>query len=438
MARLGAFCFPGSGHINPMTALCRALELRGHSVVLFGIADVEARVRAAGIEFHRIGAADYPPGTLKAIDDRLGELSGLAAFRFTVDRVEKTGRMILRDAPAAIREDRIDALLVDEMDVCGTVADYLRIPFVSIAIILPILDDFSAPPFFFGWRHGRDWCNLLRNRLATRLVLRIGAPLFKLLNTQRAEWGLAPFRRPSDSLSRIAQVTQMPRLLEFDSLRCPKELHYTGPWIDAVQRPPVDFPWQRLDGRPLVYASLGTLQNGAEFIFRTIAEACAGLPVQLVLSLGGGGLSAERLGALPGDPIVVGFAPQLEVIDRSEMVITHAGINTTLEALSRGVPLIAIPLGNDQPGVAARVAARGVGVVVPRAKLNPPRLRRAVRSVLEDENYRARAGELGRKIRQIDGPAMAAEIIERSLALSPVPTLASAAILPAAATPSRS
>ena len=51
MARLGAFCFPGSGHINPMTALCRALEDRGHSVVMFGIPDVGERVRAAGIEF---------------------------------------------------------------------------------------------------------------------------------------------------------------------------------------------------------------------------------------------------------------------------------------------------------------------------------------------------------------------------------------------------
>jgi len=51
MARLGVFCFPGTGHINPITALARALEARGHYVVVFGIADVEARVRASGIDF---------------------------------------------------------------------------------------------------------------------------------------------------------------------------------------------------------------------------------------------------------------------------------------------------------------------------------------------------------------------------------------------------
>ena len=417
MARLGAFCFPGYGHINPMMALCHALKLRGHSVVMFGIADVASRVRAAGIEFHQIGAADYPPGTLKALDDRLGALTGLAAFRFTVERVEKTGRMILRDAPAAIRSAHIDALLVDEMDVAGTVADYLGIPFVSIAIIPPIVDDLSIPPFFFGWRHGRDRLNACRNLLATHLVMRIGSPLLTLLNTQRANWGLEPFRRPVDSLSPIAQITQMPRALEFDSLRCPPELHYTGPWVNSAQRAPVDFPWDRLDERPLVYASLGTLQNGAEFVFRTIAKACSTLPVQLVISLGGG-LDPEQLCRLAGDPIVVRFAPQLELIKRSQVVITHAGVNTTLEALSEGVPLVAIPLGNDQPGVAARVVVRGAGIVVPRRKLSVSRLRNALHRVLDHPSYRTRAQELGRAMKQIDGPAMAADIIEQSLQLS--------------------
>jgi zeaxanthin glucosyltransferase len=93
MARLGAFCFPGTGHINPMAALARRLEQRGHSVVIFGIADCESRVRAAGIDFHLIGRSDYPPGTLARLDQRLGELHGLVTFRFTVERVRDTAGM---------------------------------------------------------------------------------------------------------------------------------------------------------------------------------------------------------------------------------------------------------------------------------------------------------------------------------------------------------
>jgi zeaxanthin glucosyltransferase len=420
MARLGAFCFPGSGHINPMTALCRALEMRGHSVVLFGIADTEQRVRAAGIEFFQIGAKDYPPGTLKALDDRLGQLSGMAAMRFTLDRVKNTARMTFRDSPSAIREARLDALLIDETDMSGTVAEHLGIPFVSIAIVPPFLDDDGVPPFYFGWPAGWDWLSRFRNRMARHLLTMMTKPFAKLLNAQRAEWGLKPVLRPTDSLSRIAQVAQLPRALEFESARRLDILHYTGPWVNAAQRPPVAFPWERLEeearGRPLVFASLGTLQNGMEPVFRTIAEACAGLPMQLVLSLGGG-MEAEQLGKLAGDPLVVRFAPQLELIKRAQVVITHAGINTALETMREGVPLVMIPLGNDQPGVAARVAARGAGVVVPRGKLNADRLRRAAQLVLDEPSYRERAQELGRTLREIDGPAMAAEIIESALAL---------------------
>src|ERR1700751_2327676 len=131
MARIGVFCFPGTGHINPMTA--RALERRGHEVVIFGIADTKARIRAAGIEFLQIGAADYPPGTLGRLDEHLGALKGLATFRFTVERVRNTARMILRDGPEAVRRARVDALLVDEADMGGTVAEHLGLPFVSVA-----------------------------------------------------------------------------------------------------------------------------------------------------------------------------------------------------------------------------------------------------------------------------------------------------------------
>ena len=93
MARFGAFCFPGSGHLNPMTALAHSLQLRGHEVVIFGIADTEASVRAAGIEFHRIGATDYPPNTLGKLDEQLARLKGIAAFHFTLERVRNSMRM---------------------------------------------------------------------------------------------------------------------------------------------------------------------------------------------------------------------------------------------------------------------------------------------------------------------------------------------------------
>lgn len=414
MARIGAFCFPGTGHINPFTALARRLQQRGHTVVIFGIADIEAPVRAAGIEFCPIGASDYPPGTLKKLDQRLSEQRGLATFRFTVERVRNSALMILRDGPQAVRSARVDALLVDEADMGGSVAEYLGLPYISIACFPPLVEDDRIPPFCFGWSAGRSRLSRLRNRIGFWLLSRMAAPIFAAVNHQRRAWGLQPFRRSTDALSPLAQIAQLPAALEFEAGERPSILHYTGPFVDSGQRPGVDFEWNRLDGRPLVYASLGTLQNGSQDIFRVIADACANLDVQLVISLGGG-LDPERLGVLSGDPLVVRYAPQLEIVKRAAVVITHAGLNTTLESLAEGVPLVCIPLGNDQPGVAARVAARGAGVVVSRRRLSAKRLRSAVHAVLNNEQYRCAARSVQTSMMHMDGLERAADIVEDAL-----------------------
>jgi UDP:flavonoid glycosyltransferase YjiC (YdhE family) len=397
-----------------MTALARALQRRGHQVVIYGIADCEAQVRAAGVEFYLIGAQDYPLGTLRKLDEHLGRLKGLATFKFTVERVKNTARMILRDGPDAVRKSGVEALLVDEADMGGNVAEHLGLPFVSIAMFPPLTQDDRIPPFCFGWAAGQDRLSRLRNGLGSRLLSRVAAPVFKVVNDQRRAWGLTPLKRTTDTLSKLAQIAQLPEALEFDVPGRPPVLHYTGPFVDPQQRPPVQFPWERLDGRPLIYASLGTMQNGSETIFRTIAEACAGLNAQLVISLGGG-LEPERLGTLAGDPIVVRYAPQLDLVKRAALVITHAGLNTVLESLAEGVPIVALPLGNDQPGVAARVKARGAGLVIPQKKLTVKKLRAAVRSVLENERYRDAAQWLKNAFRRVDGLNRAADAIEQAL-----------------------
>ncbi len=400
-----------------MTALARSLQLRGHEVVIFGIADIEARVRAAGIEFCRIGMEDYPPGTLQKLDEHLAHLKGFAALRFTFERVKNSARMELRDGPEAVKAANVEALLVDEVDFAGNVADYLGLPWISIALIPPMVNDDRFPPFWFGWAAGQDSLSRLRNRLAIFFLLRLAIPISKVVVEQRNAWGLAPFTRPEEMLSPWAQITQLPEALEFEVVgEKPAGLHYTGPFVHSAQRPAVEFPWERLDGRPLIYASMGTLQNGSEGIFRTMAEACAGLDAQLVISLGGG-INPTRLGKLAGNPLVVSFAPQLEILKRAALVITHAGLNTVLESLCEGVPLVALPLGNDQPGVAARVKARGACVVVSPKRLNAARLRKAVMLVLQDPSYREAAQVLQKSIKRMDGPGQAAVLIEQALKL---------------------
>ena len=418
MARIGVICFPGTGHLNPFTALGLALQERGHEVIFFGIPDVESRVRAAGLEFSVIGTQDYPLGTLRKLDERLSELHGLAVFRFIVERVKNTAIMIFRDAPEAIRIAHLDAMIIDQADFGGNVSEYLGLPFASVSILAPFIDDNLVPPFFSDWPARYDLLGRIRNELGIFLLARMARPIFRVVNHQRKAWGLKRLERKGQALSPLLQITQMPHALEFDGCPKPAALHYTGLFLFDKKRPPVDFAWERLDGRPLVYASMGTLQNGSEEAFRIIAEGCANLDVQLVISLGGG-FSAEEFQNLPGQPVVVEFAPQLELLKRASVVITHAGMNTVLESIAAGKPMVAIPIGNDQPGVAARLSAKDAAIVLKRRSLTPAKVENAVRAVLEDSRYTSAVVALRESIGEIDGSALAARLIEEKLSLKP-------------------
>lgn len=173
-----------------------------------------------------------------------------------------------------------------------------------------------------------------------------------------------------------------------------------------------EFPFARLNGRPLIYASLGTIQNKRIEVFHTIAAACASLPVQLVIAHGGA-LSKEAANQLPGSPLVVSYAPQLEVIQRASLVITHGGLNTTLDALSCGVPMIVIPFVHEQPAIARRVEWTGTGEIVWSKQLSADRLRTAIELVLLNSEYQAAALRLKASCDEAGGATKASDIIER-------------------------
>ena len=167
----------------------------------------------------------------------------------------------------------------------------------------------------------------------------------------------------------------------------------------------------------MIFVSMGTLQNEIKEIYRVIAETCAEYPVQTVISLGGG-LPPENRGELPGDPIVVRYAPQLALLSRAALTIFHGGLNTALESLAHGVPMIAIPIAFDQPGVGARLLWTGTGKAIPVHQLNSCRLRVAIAEVLGTGRYRAQAKSLQRQIASIRGLERAAKLVERSCEIS--------------------
>jgi MGT family glycosyltransferase len=172
-----------------------------------------------------------------------------------------------------------------------------------------------------------------------------------------------------------------------------------------------------LTEEPIVYASMGSLQNGNADVFRTIVGAVAKTAAQLVLSIGPV-LRPEQIGPVPKNAIVVNQAPQLELMKKASVCITHAGFNTVLEALSQGVPQVAIPITNDQPGVAARIAAHQTGAVTSLEDLTVSHLSTLVAEVLNNSRYCNNARKFQLAIAKTNGLSRAAELLEEAFGLT--------------------
>ena len=114
----------------------------------------------------------------------------------------------------------------------------------------------------------------------------------------------------------------------------------------------------------------------------------------------GGGLQPAELGALPGNPIVLAYVPQPQLLERASLMITHAGMNSALECLVHGVPMVAIPITHDQPTIARRIEWTGTGRMVALNDLTPKRLRAAILEVITISDYRQAALRLQKTIRE--------------------------------------
>lgn len=417
MAHFGILAPPLHGHLNPLLALATTLVARGHRVTFFNIADVESKIRRAGHRVQVVGRRSYPLGWLPTLQAVTGQLNSLAAMLHWNEESIYMAGQLAEEYAAAIEASAVELLLVDQIDILGaTLAEHLGLPFVNIGNTLLTNWEPGIPPSFVGNDYADTPAARATNEVMFRAIQQGFEPVTRFLNELRRRWDLPAFASHDNfhPQSALATISQQPAAFDFPRQAAPATLHFAGP-LRPAQAEAVDFPYEQLDGRPLVYASLGTLVNGHAELFHQIAAAVAPLDVQLVLAVGhGNDLAAFR--NLPGNPLVVQYAPQQELLRRATLTITHAGLNTVLDCITHAVPMVAIPVSFDQPGIAARVRWTGIGEVVPLKYAGAVGIRRAVQKLLAPgAGYQARIDALQAELAPEGGAARAAALIEQVL-----------------------
>jgi MGT family glycosyltransferase len=207
-----------------------------------------------------------------------------------------------------------------------------------------------------------------------------------------------------------------PKDLDFPRSRTPEGVFFIEGAVD-IDRRDGDFPWQQLDdSKPLVYCTLGSLlpfkfPARASQFFQMFMDAMAQRPtLQGVVTIGNY-LKADEFNC-PPNVLIASHAPQVEVLNRASLMISHGGVTGVKESAFMGVPMLLIPVSYDEFGNAARVVYHGLGARLRLKEVSASELGRLIDTVLKDSSYSGRAKRMSEKLLALERESPGVAIVE--------------------------
>ncbi len=381
--------FGDAGHAFPAIALGRALAARGHEVVVETWEERRAAVEGAGLGF--AAAQEYrmfpPPEPDSADGQHAAEAARALLPLFEELRPHVAVSDILTLAPALAAEKAGVPLATLIPHIYPVVEPGL--PFFAVGLRKP-----RTPLGRAGWRAGQR---------ALRVGLEHGR---RDLNQQRRRLGLPPTERFHGGISPdLALVATYPQL-EYPR-SWPPEVRITGPMVFEQPYPDVELP---PGTEPLVLVAPSTAHDSDNRLVRTALAALADEPVRVVATTNR--VAPQHPIEVPANAVLVDWLSYSQLMPAAALVVSHGGHGTVARALGAGTPVLVCPITGDMSETAMRVDWAGCGLSLPWRLCRPAPLRWAVRRLLADSAFTARAEEIAAWGRENDGAARGAALVE--------------------------
>lgn len=381
MSRCLTVTWDGAGNLVPTLGIARTLVERGHDVRLLGHDTIAERCGDVGARFVALSqVAGWD--AMQDPDDFEAEV------KLLIDELCFSST-IAGDLARELDREAADAVLVDCM--LFTAID------VALASGSPTAALFHIPYTIF--RDGP--------------LVEMFAPGVAIANAHRVGLGLPAIEKLGDIHDACAHaLVALPKEFEPDVPDAANVLR-VGPVLDA---PPLCRGIDEIDeievgdrSTPLVLVSLSTSEQGQADLLQRCVDAVAQLPLRAVVTTGPSiDPASVKVGA---NTRVVRYAPHAGILRSASLVLTHAGVGTTLSALGRGVPLLCTPMGRDQFFNAEQVQALGAGrMLMPDSSSEA--IAQAAADILADERFRAGAQRMAVAIGGYGGAAQAATALE--------------------------
>jgi len=397
------FNIPGHGHINPSLPVVAELVHRGHEVIYFATEGFRASIESTGATFC----------AYKTVQDDYFEaqnLSGSVPKKVAVALLTTTGE-ILPELLEQAKQEQPDYIIYDGMCPWGyfvgqilklpTVVSYALMPLTSVrAIMHPLKLKVVAPVIVGDMSAG-----IKSSRKSQALGKQYGV---KALGT--AEF----LNAPADLGISYASAYFVPY-----AQKAPAYLHFVGRVLDDTPQDP-SFSFEAVKGRKLIYVSLGTLNNQDPSLFHDCVGAFRDSQYYVLISTGKG-TDPASFGGLPENIAVYSWVPQLDVLRRADMFITHGGLGSILDGLYFGLPLLMVPQQGEQMLNSMRAAELKAGVVLNKNIVSVDSLRWYSNRLLNEPEFKTQAQKIGDSFRAAGGALKAADLIEDLLKNSKAP-----------------
>jgi MGT family glycosyltransferase len=388
--------FPTHGQLHPSLAIAQELVSRGEEVVYFNFEKFRTLIEATGAGFRAYDAEIFrlkKDAQRSAADDnrRLAMISiGLLL----------ASEQVVPSLLKAVESEKPDCLVYSDTFLWGRIiADRLELPAATLRPTYASDDNFREQV-----TKGTGLDSSFYKSLSERLK-----PVFNRISYQyRLSYSdVFALFRGNENL----KIVFLTRTFQPDGASFDDRYLFVGPSFHPDRDKSLGFPAEKLDFESCLYISLGTMYTDKTGFYRLFIEAFANQDIPVVMSLGNQ-LDRKLLPPIPGHFIAEPYVPQLEILPRADLFISHGGMNSTMESLYFGVPLIVIPHTNEQKITARRVRELDLGVALDQGSLTAELLRSAVSRIRDNADIRLRTQEMKDEVRSAGGYKKAVDALQ--------------------------
>lgn len=374
--------FPSHGHVNPTLGLAAELVKRGETVDYTCTEVFREKIEKTGANYKNYGGFSddfFRHKQTQNIKDTMDFFAGLVS-----KTVEVVNRML-----ADIGNTKYDYIVGGSSNPYSIIlSKVLKVPTVSSFAI------FATPQQLVAKNTILDYASMFKSERMTKIYEENIEKLDNAFHTGKIPF--ADFCSYKGNLNIAYTSAYFAGNDEFYK----DNFVFIGPPI-YERKEQIDFPFDRLKGKKVMYISLGTVFNDtSDGIYDMFFKAFGSTDYTVVMS-------AYRVDVskfdVPSNFIVRNYVPQSEILKYTDVAITHAGMNSISDLIYNEVPFVCVPIAADQPCNASRAAELGATISLDARKLSPEILRDSVEKVVGDPSYLSAIRKISESFKQAGG-----------------------------------